>query len=346
MQSFLFTERVIGVCGLNGKGKTNLIDAVHYLSFTKSYFTNSEIMNVRFGEEGFRLEGELTLQNETDEKQKIVCIYRGGKKEFSLDGHIYEKLSHHVGKIPCVMIAPDDIEMITGSSEQRRKFLDTLISQADAEYLRQLILYNKVLIQRNSFLKNEAHKSTFNISLLEVLDSQLLSPAMYIYEARKRFTSQLFPLIHNFHKDISGNNESIMPHYTSQLNDKSFAELLKSEQKKDRILQRTTTGIHRDDLSFKLKENEFKSIASQGQRKSLLFACKLAEFEILKEIKGFPPILLMDDVFEKLDETRIGNLLEYVCKENTGQVFITDTQSERLNQALSKLGSYQLIHLK
>ena len=346
-KTFHFTERVIGICGLNGKGKTNLLDAINYLCFTKSYFSKSDILNVHFGAEGFRLEGELQNEKDNEGVQKIVCIYRSSlKKEFYLNDVAYEKFSQHIGKFPCVMIAPDDIEMITGRSEERRKFIDTLISQVDAEYLQQLIVYNKVLLQRNSFLKNESSKNTFDTGLLEVLDQQMIPPANYIHTIRKEFSKNLFPLIQDFYKSISENNEVVTLEYNSQLNENSFAQLLVSSRQKDRLLQRTNTGIHKDDLTFLLNENIFKTIASQGQRKSLLFACKLAEFEILKKIKGFSPVLLLDDVFEKLDENRMKNLLEYVCQKNNGQVFITDTHLDRLQTALSQFGdAVQIIEL-
>ena len=267
------------------------------------------------------------------------------RKSFFLNDIGYEKFSHHIGLFPCVMIAPDDIEMITGGSEVRRKFVDTLICQVDSQYLQQLIIYNKVLLQRNSFLKNEAQKNTFNTSLLEVLDQQLIAPGNYIHETRKSFSEQLFPLIQKFYQSISANNETIHLEYSSQLKDQSFDKLLVEYRPKDKLLQRTNTGIHKDDLLFFLNENIFKSIASQGQRKSLLFACKLAEFEIIKKVKGFPPILLLDDVFEKLDESRMNNLLDFVCGENNGQVFITDTHKERLVGSLDKFGTFQIIDL-
>ena len=346
-KKFLFTERIIGICGLNGKGKTNLLDALNYLCFTKSYFSKSDSLNVHFGDEGFRLEGELATENGKD-PDKIVCVYRpSAKKEFYLNDVIYDRFSHHIGKFPCVVIAPDDIEMITGGSEERRKFLDTLISQVDAEYLQQLIIYNKVLAQRNGFLKNEAGKPLFDKSLLEVFDQQLIPPANYIHKVRQQFSKQLFPIVQQFYKTISGNNEAISLEYDSQLNGNGFSYLLSSSLQKDRILQRTNVGIHKDDLIFLLNDNIFKSIASQGQRKSLLFACKLAEFEILKKVKGAAPILLLDDVFEKLDENRMRNLLEYVCQKNKGQVFITDTHYERLQNSLSQFGNaVQIIELE
>ncbi|MEO9022045.1 MAG: DNA replication and repair protein RecF [Ginsengibacter sp.] len=345
-RTFHFTERIIGICGMNGKGKTNLLDAINYLCFTKSYFTKSDVLNIHFGDEGFRLEGELQ-NGGLGQSQKIVCIYRSAlKKEFYLDDVAYEKFSHHIGKFPCVIIAPDDIDMITGGSEERRKFIDTLISQVDAEYLQQLIIYNKVLAQRNSFLKNEAVKNKFDFALLEILDQQLIIPAKYIHRVRKEFLLKLFPLVQQFYKNISGENEVVTLEYSSQLNGYDFEKLLNASRQKDRLTQRTNTGTHKDDLIFLLQENVFKTIASQGQRKSLLFACKLAEFEVLKKVKGCPPLLLLDDVFEKLDENRIKNLLEYVCRKNDGQVFVTDTHVERLRAALSQFGNgVQVIEL-
>ena len=244
------------------------------------------------------------------------------------------------------MIAPDDIAIITGGSEERRKFLDTLISQVDAEYLQQLIIFNKVLLQRNSFLKNESFQSNFDAQFLDALDAQLIKPGEYIHQTRKLFCEKLIPLVKEFYKKISGNNEIVSLAYNSYLNDNDFSKLLVSSRQKDMLTQRTNAGIHKDDLIFFLNENNFKIIASQGQRKSLLFACKLAEFEMLCAIKGAPPLLLLDDVFEKLDEIRMKNLLQYVCKKNKGQVFITDTHKERLEHALSEFVSHvQIIEL-
>ncbi|MEP6927310.1 MAG: DNA replication and repair protein RecF [Ginsengibacter sp.] len=347
-QIFHFDQRIVGICGLNGKGKTNLLDAINYICFTKSYFSKTDTLNIFFGAEGFRLEAELQNgKNGNSKAQKIVCIYRSPlKKEFYLDDVAYVKFSHHIGKFPCVMIAPDDIEIITGASEERRKFLDTLISQVDAEYLQQLIVYNKVLLQRNSFLKNETFQSNFDVQLLDALDAQLIKPAEYIHQMRKQFCEKLIPLVRKFYKEISGNDEIISLAYSSYLNDNKFSKLLLSCRQKDILTQRTNAGIHKDDLIFLLNENNFKIIASQGQRKSLLFACKLAEFEMLFSIKGSPPLLLLDDVFEKLDEIRMRNLLQYVCKKNNGQVFITDTHKERLENALSEFeNNVQIIEL-
>ena len=347
-RTFHFDQRIVGICGLNGKGKTNLLDAINYICFTKSYFSKTDTLNIFFGAQGFRIEAELKNERNANVKaQKVVCIYRSSlKKEFYLDDIPYIKFSHHIGKFPCVMIAPDDIEIVTGASEQRRKFLDTLISQVDPEYLQQLIIYNKVLLQRNSFLKNENFQPNFNSSLLDVLDAQLVKPGDYIYQTRKLFSEKLIPLVNEFYKEISGNNEIISLAYNSYLNDHDFSKLLESSRQRDVLTQRTNAGVHKDDLIFLLNENNFKIIASQGQRKSLLFACKLAEFELLRAIKGTPPLLLLDDVFEKLDEIRMKNLLQYVCQKNKGQVFITDTHKERLVNALSEFVNHvQIIEL-
>lgn len=347
-RTFDFSERLVGICGLNGKGKTNLLDAIYYLGFTRSYFTRSDQMNISFGKEGFRLEG--ILRTAEDQKHEIVCIYRPSqasqKKEIYLDEVPYEKFSEHLGKFPSVMIAPDDIALITGGSEERRKYLDALISQIHPEYLQQLIRYNKLLAQRNKFLKNTALQGHRDKNLLDALDVQLIPTGNHIHQSRSTFCKRLFPAILRFYKNISEGKEDLGLVYDSRLNDREFEILLKNSLEKDFILQRTNEGIHKDDISFSLGENSFKAIASQGQRKSLLFACKLAEFEMLKEEKGFAPILLLDDVFEKLDEHRIHHLLEYICRQNKGQVFITDTHSGRLKEALQQFAeNVQIIEL-
>lgn len=344
LESFSFTERVIGICGLNGKGKTNLLDAVYYCCFTKSYFTKTDALTVQFNKDGFRLEGFF---NNGGKEQKLLCINRGtGKKELLLNEVPYEKMSRHIGKFPAVMVAPDDIELITGGSEERRRFIDTVISQMDAEYLAQLIQYNKVLQQRNSLLKRFAEQGKTDWPLLEVLDEQLVVPGKFIYEERKKFTAGLIPLVQQFYRQIAGNNETVTLQYESQLNGGDFENVLNQYRQKDFILQRSNGGVHKDDLSMLLNGNNFKNTASQGQRKSLLFALKLAEFELLKTNKGFAPLLFLDDVFEKLDDKRMQQLLQWVCKENTGQVFITDTHKNRLEEAFTSLEiAFQIIEL-
>ena len=344
--AFDFTERIIGICGLNGKGKTNLLDAINYLCFTKSYFSKSDALNVQMSADGFRLEGHL-CESPSSEIQKVVCIYRNnGKKELYLNGVAYEKCSSHIGKFPCVMIAPDDVEMITGGNEERRKFIDTVLSQMNAGYLQQLIVYNKILLQRNSLLKQFSEQRQIDYSLLDVLDEQLISPGKEIFAMRKLFCEQIIPVVKRFYNEIADNNEAIELNYESQLNENTFDVLLERYREKDLVTQRSNAGIHKDDLDIKLSGRNFKNIASQGQRKSLLFALKLAEFDLLKINKGFPPLLLLDDIFEKLDDKRMQNLLQWVCVNNTGQVFITDTHKERLTSSLGNLSKdVQIIEL-
>ena len=343
-RSFEFKERIIGISGRNGIGKTNLLDAIHYLCFTKSYFTRLDGNNTHGDYDGFRIEGDLKLW---DADEKAICILREtGKKEFSVNHALYEKFSEHIGHYPCVIIAPDDIQIITDGSEERRKFIDTLLSQVYAAYLQNLIVYNKVLLQRNSLLKSFAESGNNDLSLLAVLDEQLIKPGEKIFERRKEFLISFLPLVKHLYEEIAKQFENISLFYESELLQSNFSELIKSNHHRDMFAMRTTCGIHRDDLEFILNEQPFKNIASQGQRKSLLFALKLAEMEVLKKEKGFAPLLLLDDVFEKLDEERISNLLQKVCVENDGQVFITDTNKQRISDHLDSLQlAYQLIEL-
>jgi DNA replication and repair protein RecF len=342
--SFSFEERIVGICGRNGCGKTNLLDALYYLCFTKSYFSRSDALTAQFGSSGFRL--EATLQAGTGGDCNMICIYRGqGKKEFMVNGAEYDRFSEHIGRFPCVMVAPDDIELVTGSSSERRKYIDMILSQTDTAYLQHLITYNKVLLQRNSLLKRFAETGQTDWPLLEVMDEQLIQPGKYIYEQRKSLLAILLPRVQQHYAAIGG-SESVELTYESQLNSSGFYELLNSCRQKDFLLQRSNAGVHKDDIVVMLGGQEFKSTASQGQRKSLLFALKIAEFEFLKQNKGFAPILLLDDIFEKLDEQRMQNLLHRVCVQNDGQVFITDTHPQRLKAALQGLDvAFQLIEL-
>ena len=341
---FEFSKNVVGISGLNGIGKTNLLDAIYYCCFTKSYFTPTDSLNVNFEKEGFRLEAHFEHNGQL---QKIICINRGNnKKEFSFNDVAYERLAAHVGKLPAVIIAPDDVEIITGSSEGRRRYLDSVICQLDNEYLQQLMIYNKVLQQRNSLLKRFAESGNTDQSLLEIINSQLTAPGKSIFEKRTFYTAKLIPLIESFYHRIADNSETIKFTYSSQLQEDDFETLLVRYYPRDAALQRTGAGIHKDDIQFMLDEQPFKSIASQGQRKSLLFALKLAQYQLLKDHKLFSPVLLLDDVFEKLDRERMNRLLHWVCKENEGQVFITDTHGERLKNVFDELNiDGQLVEL-
>jgi DNA replication and repair protein RecF len=343
-RSFQFNERVIGIYGNNGVGKTNLLDAIYYLCFTKSYLTR-DVLNIQNGQQGFRIDGEFELN---EKKEKAVCILREtGKKEFSINDDAYEKFSEHIGRYPCVIIAPDDIRIIANGSEERRRFLDALLSQLDKLYLQHLINYTKILAQRNSLLKSFYETGNRDLPLLDVLDEQLLKPGEYIFEKRKQFLVSFLPAVTKLYNEIAKQEEETELHYASELNQCSFTELLPLNRQRDMAAQRTTGGIHKDDLVFNLSGQLFRNIASQGQRKSLLFALKIAEMNVLRGNKGFAPLLLLDDVFEKLDEDRIANLLRRVCVENDGQVFITDTNEERLLQHLKELNIFfEVLSLK
>lgn len=341
---FHFSERIIGICGPNGVGKTNLLDAIYYLCFTRSYFTKSDSLNVLTGTQGFRIEG---IFERDGQPLQAVCILREtGRKEFLVQGEAYSRFADHIGRLPCVIIAPDDVQIITGGSEERRRLLDALLSQLDNEYLKHLIDYNKVLQQRNSFLKSFAEKKETNLALLQVYDQQLASYGIPIYLRRKEFLGQYIPRVYELYRQIAGADEAVVIDYESQLHQQSFESLLSGFRDKDIMLQRTLGGIHRDDLAIRLNTQAFRAIASQGQRKSLLFALKLAEFETLKDEKGFPPLLLLDDVFEKLDEQRMHNLLTRVCTGNQGQLFITDTHEDRIRQHFNALGKpYHIVRI-
>jgi DNA replication and repair protein RecF len=351
-RSFAFQRKVVGICGANGTGKTNLLDAIWYLCFTKSYFSSTDSQVAMQGLKGFRVEGNFVLQNEP---AKVVAIVREtGKKELSLNEETYTRMSRHIGKLPSVMIAPDDVAIITGSSEERRKLFDTLLCQLNPDYLQQLMDYNKLLQQRNSLLKQFAEMRRTDETLLQIIDDQLVACGVFVYNQRKHFLRQFLEKATEHYHTIANSNEEVQLTYESQLHTEPASEITVSHFKtlllhsrvKDFALQRTTSGIHRDDLKLHLNQQSFKQVASQGQRKSLLFALKLTEFEMLQQHKGFAPLLLLDDVFEKLDNRRMANLLTEVCMEKQGQVFITDTHRDRLEAQLSAIGcDYEIVEI-
>lgn len=341
---YRFPARITGICGPNGSGKTNLLDALYFLSFTRSYFSKTDGASVQHGCQGFRIEAEYGMAE--DAGKVSVVLRETGKKEVAVDADVYTRVSEHIGRFPAIMIAPDDVELITGGSEERRKFTDSLLSQLNPEYLQQLMLYNKLVQQRNSHLKQMGEQKMPDNGLLEVYDHQLAAPANHLFEKRRSFFEDFAPRVNRLYNEISGHKETIGIAYTSPLQQDSMETILRKNLQRDMLLQRTSSGIHRDELVFTLGEQSFKQVASQGQRKSLLFALKLAACEVLREQKGFPPLLLLDDVFEKLDQQRMQNLLKKVCVLQDGQVFITDTHRERLENTLSVLDvHYAIIQL-
>lgn len=348
MVNLTFSKKVVGICGPNGAGKTNLLDAIYYLCFTKSYFAGSDSQLVQHGSQGFRVSGRFEAGSAP---AQVVCILREtGKKEVSWNEEPYPRVSAHVGRLPAVMIAPDDVELITGGSESRRRLIDGLLCQLDAAYLQQLMEYNKLMQQRNSQLKQMAETGRKEDPLLDILDNQLAPRGSFIADRRHELLARLLPEAMAHYRLIAGDKEEVSFSYQTQVakdgGQQAYGQLLLQARAKDLVLQRTTAGIHRDDLLFALGDQPFKQIASQGQRKSLLFALKLTEFEWLQQHKGFAPLLLLDDVFEKLDNHRMTNLLQEVCVEKSGQVFITDTHRQRLETQLQQIGAdFEIIEI-
>lgn len=325
--------------GRNGMGKTNFLDAIYYLCMTKSHFSVPDTNIICHGENFFRLEGHF----QTDIPLHIVAKYQLRKRKvFECNRIPYDKLSEHVGCLPVVLIAPDDTQLATEGSETRRKFMDNTLSQIDQQYLNRLILYTKLLKQRNALLKKMAEEKSWKPSLLEVYDQQMAPPAKFILEKRKDFARLLTPVFQIMHKYICQEQESVQLDYHSPVLEKDFITALRENREKDRILQRTTTGIHRDDLVFRIEEHPLKRFASQGQLKSYILALKLSQFEILRKNKEYTPILLLDDIFDKLDQGRVTQLLELIIQGNFGQVFVTDTHPDRVSNIARQFGPEQI----
>ena len=323
--------------GNNGMGKTNLLDAIYYLCMSKSYFLSSDKNAVRQGESFFRLEGHFELNGK---KEKIVAkVIRGKKKELERNDKVYQRFSEHIGLLPVVIITPDDTHIATEGSEIRRRFIDNTLSQLNSQYLKHLIQYNKILKQRNAVLKQFGEKGGYNRALIQVYDKQLVEPANFIHEQRKLFLALFIPILRKIHGQISGETETVNCVYKSQLNDSDLTSLLLQNSEKDRILQRTTAGIHRDDLSFSIRDYPLKQFASQGQLKTFILALKIAQYQMLKFEKKKPPLLLLDDIFDKLDGQRVEFLLQLLIQQDFGQIFITDTHPNRVSQIIEKSGA-------
>lgn len=326
-QSFDFQEKINCFVGNNGVGKTNVLDAIYYLSFTKSYFNPVALQNIRHGEDFFMIEGNYILD---EREEKIVCsLKKGQKKVLKRNDKAYEKFSYHIGQLPLVIISPADRDLIVEGSETRRKFIDGVISQQDKTYLQNLIQYNKAVSQRNALLKYFAANRHFDALNLKIYDEQLISYGNVIYKKRKEFLERFVPIFNKKYQTISEDKEKVNLSYKSQLHNMLFEELLEKNLDKDRIVQYSTTGIHKDDLSFDIGNYPIKKFGSQGQQKSYLIALKLAQFQFIKEQSNVTPILLLDDVFDKLDDHRVSQIIELVNNDEFGQIFITDTHPER-----------------
>ena len=343
-QSFDFQQKINCFVGDNGVGKTNVLDAIYYLSFAKSYFNPVAGQNIRHGEGFFMVEGDYVVH---DRQEKIVCsLKRGQKKVLKRNGKAYDKFSEHIGQLPLVIISPADRNLIVEGSDTRRKFIDGVISQQDKQYLQQLISYNKILTQRNALLKYFAQNRTFDALNLKVYDEQLVEYGTKIYEKRKAFLVDFTPIFNEKHRIISGGNECVNLLYKSQLHEMPLANLLQQNVEKDKILQYTSVGIHKDDLSFEIDDFPIKKFGSQGQQKSYLIALKLAQFEFIKQQSNVIPILLLDDIFDKLDEHRVSQIVNLVNNDEFGQIFITDTHFDRTEKVVSTTNKeYQIFKL-
>ncbi|AOW08040.1 DNA replication/repair protein RecF [Flavobacterium gilvum] len=342
--NFEFDSKINCFVGKNGIGKTNVLDAIYHLSYGKSYFNPLAVQNIKHGEEFFVIDAEF---EKNDRTEQIVCsLKKGQKKILKRNGKAYDKFSDHIGFIPLVIISPADTDLIVEGSETRRKFMDSVISQLDSQYLQQLIQYQKIMSQRNALLKYFALNHTYDNDTLSIYNEQLTEFGQYIFEKRKAFVAEFIPIFNFHHHNITGSQESVQLIYESHLFENELLTLLRESINKDRILQYTSMGIHKDDLSFEIDNYPIKKFGSQGQQKSFLIALKLAQFEFLKKQSGVKPILLFDDIFDKLDENRVSKIIEMVNNDTFGQLFISDTHPERTETIVkSTLQSYTIFNL-
>lgn len=342
--SFDFDPKINCFVGKNGIGKTNVLDAIYHLANGKSYFNPLAVQNIKHDAEFFVIDGNFE-KNGRD--SNLICsLKRGQKKILKHNGKIYDRLSEHIGLIPLVIISPADRDLIIEGSQTRRDFIDIVISQLDPTYLNILIKYHKTLKQRNSLLKYFSLNHTFDKDNLSIYDSQLDEFGTFIFEKRKVFLTNFVPIFNHHHKQITNALDDVQLVYESQLHDDSLLHLFEKNLKKDRILQHTSCGIHKDDLSFEINHYPIKKFGSQGQQKSFLIALKLAQFDCIKSQSGVKPILLFDDIFDKLDESRVSKIIEMVNTDVYGQLFISDTHPERTEKLVqSTHQSYKIFNL-
>lgn len=334
---FEFSAKLNCFVGDNGMGKTNLLDAIHYLSLTKSYFTSIDSLNIKYFTDFFMVKGAFNFDDNTN---TIACsVQKNKKKKFSRNKKDYKKLADHIGLIPVVMISPADSALILDGSEIRRKFLDTVISQYDRKYLEDLMNYNRALLQRNILLKSFFKDGRFQPENLELWNDQLIPPGERIHKKRIEFVSNLLPKFQDYYNTISSWKEKVGLSYKSQLHDNDFRDLLRKNLDKDGILQYTTVGIHKDDLQLELNNHPIKKGGSQGQQKTYLVALKFAKFSFMKQVTGKKPIILLDDIFDKFDASRVKQIIQIISGPEFGQIFITDTHRTRLEEILQQLNA-------
>ena len=334
-KTFDFDFKINCFVGDNGVGKTNILDAIYHLSFGKSYFNPISSQNIKHGEDFFAIKGSY-LKNEKEETI-IINFKKNDKKVIKRNNKKYEKFSDHIGLLPLVIISPSDRNLIAEGSEIRRRFLDSVISQSDKSYLDNIINYNKVLSQRNSLLKLFYKNKNIDINTIEVYDSQLEVIGESIFEKRKLFLKDFVPVFKDKYKSISNDNEEVDITYRTDLESEKLSILLKNSLEKDMFLQYTSKGIHKDDLIFNINNYSVKKFGSQGQQKSLLIALKLAQFDFLKNQTNNNPILLLDDIFDKLDKNRVKQIINLVSANDFGQIFISDTDEERTKESIKEI---------
>ncbi len=344
-KTFQFDSKINCFVGPNGIGKTNILDAIYHLSFGKSYFNPVSSQNIKHNTDFFVVDGEY--DKEERQEKIIVSLKKGQKKLIKRNGKNYERFSDHIGFLPLVIISPADRDLITEGSDTRRKFIDGVISQSDKTYLQELVKYNKVLSQRNALLKYFALNNTFNTDTLDIYNTQLNTLGHSIFLKRDTFLKVFIPIFKARYKTISNDNEIVNLVYKSDLYDDDLSNLLKNNLNKDKVLQYTSVGIHKDDLNFEIDQYPIKKFGSQGQQKSFLIALKLAQFDFIKAQSGVSPILLLDDIFDKLDEQRVSQIITLVDNENFGQIFISDTHPERTENAIKHVHqTYQIFNLE
>lgn len=338
-ETAVFDAKLNCFVGLNGMGKTNLLDAIYYLCVGRSFFSLNDRMVVRKVEKTdfFRLEG--LFSKGPKEEALVIKVMPGKQKAIEHNRVSYSKLSEHLGKFPVVISAPFDVALVMDGSEERRRFMDQTFSQCDSQYLSNLMLYNKILSQRNAALKKFAEFQTFDPTLIAIYNRQLIPLGQAIYTKRKKLLEKLEPIFKKLYQQIAdSDSESVQIYYQSSLDKTSFEALLNATLEKDRILQRTTKGIHKDDLVTEINDLPLKRFASQGQLKSFILALKLAQYQLLQQEKVIPPILLLDDLFDRLDNQRVKHLLSILLQPDYGQIFITDTTPKRIYQLARTLG--------
>ena len=341
---FSFDTKIICFVGLNGVGKTNILDSIYHLSYTKSYFNPIPSQNIKHGETFFFISGKYMIHDK--EENILVSLKKGDKKIIKRNNKLYKKFSDHIGKIPLVLISPDDRNLIIEGSETRRKFIDGIISQTDKEYLNNLIDYNKTLKQRNALLKMFYDNSENIRKTIDIYDRQLSSDAQKIYDKRREFLNEFIPIFKSIYKELSNDKENVEIKHSSDISpDQNLYKLLKNSLEKDLRFQYTTKGIHKDDLNLSLDNFPIKKYGSQGQQKTFLIAMKLAQFDYLSKLDS-KPILLLDDIFDKLDDTRVKQIINLVNQEKFNQIFISDTNKTRSENIIKKVNkSYKIFEI-